>query len=132
MCFRMCRRHGAYTGLHQVLCIYFMISNVVLLWDSRVCNKWVSASCVFSRALSFLFFFLGGGIQFQCIYFFISHIISYIILYHYPLEASLFSNEKEVGLDGRGGGERLGEEGGKIVIRIYYVRRKSTFNKKKK
>jgi hypothetical protein len=44
----------------------------------------------------------------------------------------LFSNEKEVGLDGRGGGERLGEEGGKIVIRIYYVRRKSTFNKKKK
>lgn len=34
-------------------------------------------------------------------------------------------------LDGRGGGEELGEvEGGEAIIRTYYMRKKSIFNKR--
>lgn len=43
-------------------------------------------------------------------------------------------DRKGVDLDGKGCGEKLGEvEGGKkIMIRIYYVRKTSIFNKRKK
>lgn len=35
-------------------------------------------------------------------------------------------------LDGRGGGEELGEEGRETIVRIYYMREKSIFNKRAK
>jgi hypothetical protein len=33
--------------------------------------------------------------------------------------------------DGRGDGEKQGAEGGETIIRIYYVRKKPIFNKRK-
>ena len=52
----------------------------------------------------------------------------------YLLEACSFlmRDRKGVDLDGRRGGEELGGvEGGETIIRIYYVRKKSIFNKRK-
>jgi hypothetical protein len=57
-------------------------------------------------------------------------LLYFALFYYYPLVVHLFSD-----LDVRGGGEELGgvEGGGResrTVVRIYYVRRKSNFNKK--
>lgn len=41
-------------------------------------------------------------------------------------------DRKGVDLDGRGGGEELGEEGRETIVRIYYMREKSIFNKRAK
>ena len=57
-------------------------------------------------------------VQFQCVG------LCFTLFYHYPIEACWFSNEKQRGvdLDGRGGGEELGEvDGENPRIRIYYV-----------
>jgi hypothetical protein len=46
------------------------------------------------------------------------------VFFYTPLEACLFSE--------RGSGEELrGVEGGKTIIKIYYMRKKSIFNKRK-
>lgn len=45
----------------------------------------------------------------------------------------LMRERKKLDLDGRVGGEKLGGIGGrKIVIRIYYARKKSIFNRRMK
>lgn len=45
----------------------------------------------------------------------------------------LMRDRKRVDSDGTGGGEALEElEGGETIIRMYYVRKKSIFNKIKK
>lgn len=62
-------------------------------------------------------------------------ILSYyiLLLYYYTLEAFCFlmRDRNEVVLDGRGSGEALERvEGEETVIRIYYMRETSIFNKR--
>lgn len=56
-------------------------------------------------------------------------ILSYFIFIYYLLEVCFFPNEKQkrVDLDRRKNGETLGEVGGEIIIRIYFVGKKIYF-----
>lgn len=61
-------------------------------------------------------------------------VLSYYISFYYPLEACLFSTERQKGVDpdGREGGEKLGEwEQERRLIRKCCVGEKSIFNKRK-
>ena len=39
---RLWQRAQGLSGLHQVLCIYIMASNLVFLWSPKSVNEWVS------------------------------------------------------------------------------------------
>lgn len=64
-----------------------------------------------------------------CLFLFNSNGLVFILFYYYPLEYYLFSNEKQKGGRFRWeGGGAIGEvEEGKIIIRMYYVRKISIF-----
>jgi hypothetical protein len=104
------------------LFVYFLcfrsFANILWLlvsWFSGIldcANEWIS---VFSSVVLCL---LWGSVHSVFFYpycnIFIFILLYYILFYYYhPLEASLFSNERQKGVrsDGRGGGEHLGEEG---------------------
>lgn len=82
--------------------------------------------CFFIACFSYLFcpiliFFFGFALSF--------------VFYYYSLDACLLSNRDRKGVDsnGRGCGEELGGvKGGETVIRTYCMKKKSTFNKRKK
>lgn len=78
----------------------------------------VSVFLVFSVVFFLLFVYLSYSSLLVCFCF-----ILLFLLYYYPLEARLLSNETEMGwiwMEGRG--EELGGvEGWEIVIRIYYI-----------
>lgn len=62
-------------------------------------------------------------------YFYIA--LYFIVIPQKPV-CFLIRDTKGVDPDGRSGREELGEEGGKTIIRICFVRKKTIFNKMKK
>ena len=82
--------------------------------------------------MQFLCFFFGSSVCLLCAI--ITYLFHFLFHFRYPLEACLFSNERQKGSGSRqergwGGAESSKEE---TVIRVYYVRIESIFNKRKK
>ena len=79
-------------------------------------------------------FLLGCYVQLSILKFLLHLIFYFVIFGCYLLEACSFlmRDRKGVDLEGRRGGEDLGRvEGEETIIRIYYMRKESIFNKRK-
>lgn len=129
-------------GLHQVFYAYIMASRLVALWDSLVCR---TSGCLILRPslgpFPFCFVQLKYVNLFKISLCFYYIILSYCImllalrsLFFYSFSACLLSNERKKGSgstwEGRWGKARRNR--GEAIIRVYYVRKKSNFNKRRK
>lgn len=117
--------------LLNFLCIYIMLPIQCCYGIPQCGNKCISVSCVCPWPP---FLLVACFVQFQCAsflsYYILSHII-FMILFSLR-NLFVFQRQKWVDLQGRGGSEELGVEGGETAIRIYHGRKKeSVFNKRK-
>lgn len=90
---------------------------VLCVYNCFLCLSWSLPSVVF--------YLSSVGFWFCCCFF--------ILYFYYPLDACVFSNERQKGVDpnGRRNGKELGRvEGEETVIRIYCIKN-NIFNKRK-